>query len=84
MANPVTGTFSATGSSESVAGNKVAIMADFAGTATVNVQWFMNGDWRTIQSFTADFNEVYEGPSVPVRLNCSAHTNNVVYELHAY
>jgi hypothetical protein len=83
---PVTGTFSGTGNSESIAagraGGIIAIDATFAGTATVNVQWLVDGtNWRTIEVFTGSFQKVYDTGFIPVRLNCSAHTNNVTYAL---
>ena len=82
MATPVTGTFSATGNSESVVGRAVAIDATFAGTATINVQWLVDGtNWRTIESFTESFQIVVEAPGIPIRLNCSAYTDNVAYAL---
>lgn len=78
----VSGTFSGTGSSDQIVGGEIAIHAQFAGTATVNVQWLPDGtNWRTIEAFTATFSRVYDGCGIPLRLNCSAHTDNVTYVL---
>lgn len=82
MADIVTGTFSGTGSSPEVAAGRVAIDATFAGTATVNVQWQVDGtNWRTMETYTASFQAIVDSMGIPVRLNCSAHTNNVTYAL---
>lgn len=80
----VTGTFSGTGSSAAIVGNSVFIDMTFAGTATVNVQWMVDGsNWRTIDSYTASDQIVVASGGMPVRLNCSAHTNNVTYAMAA-
>lgn len=84
MAIDVTGTFSGTGSSNSLTASRAAIHLTFAGTATVNLQWQLDGvNWRTIGSYTATTSDglLYEGPRVPLRLNCSAHTDDVEYEI---
>lgn len=78
----VSGTFSGTGSSNAIVGKVVCIDMTFAGTATVNVQWLVDGsNWRTIDSYTASDQIVVEANGIPVRLNCSAHTNNVTYAM---
>ena len=78
----VTGTFSGTGNSAVVVSGKVYIDLTFAGTATVNVQWQLDGtNWRTIDSYTASDQIVVESGGIPVRLNCSAHTNDVTYAI---
>ena len=82
----VTGTFSGTGNSAAIVGGPVAIDLVFAGTATVNVQWNVDGKgttWSTIDSYTASDQIVVDAGGVPVRLNCSAHTNNVTYSMSA-
>jgi hypothetical protein len=38
-------------------------------------------NWRTVESYTATFQTLFDAPGIPVRLNCSAHTNNVTYAL---
>lgn len=82
MATPVTGTFSGTGNSGEVRSKQCAFDLTFAGTATVNIQWQLDGtNWRTLESLTATDQYVYDGPRVPLRLNCSAHTDNVVYAI---
>lgn len=54
----------------------------FAGTATVNLQWQVDGtNWRTIESYTSSTQKVFEAARVPLRLNCSAHTNDVTYAM---
>lgn len=83
MATTVSGTFEATGDSAACDGGKpIAIDATFAGAATVNVQWQIEDEWRTLETFTASFQKVYEAPGfIPVRLNCSAYTDDVTYVL---
>ncbi len=78
----VTGTFSGTGNSDAVVSGKVYIDMTFAGTATINVQWLLDGtNWRTIDSYTASDQIVVEAGGIPVRLNCSAYTNDVTYAI---
>ena len=75
-------TFSGTGSSAVIVGKQVMIDMTFAGTATVNVQWAVDGtNFRTVESYTASDQVTIESNGVPVRLNCSAHTNNVTYAM---
>jgi hypothetical protein len=82
----ITGTFSGTGNSDAVSCHSAVIDLTFAGTATVNVQWQVDGtNWRTIEAKTASSQIVFEpGVHVPLRLNCSAHTNNVSYSIRTY
>ena len=82
----VSGTFAATGSSDVVSCHTAVIDLTFAGTATVNVQWQVDGtNWRTIEAKTASSQIVFEpGVHVPLRLNCSAHTNDVTYSIRTY
>lgn len=78
----VTGTFSGTGQSDPIIGRAIDIAMDFAGTASVDVERRMpSGSWIKIETaITADYNEVAEYPgNVAIRLNCTAHTNNVEY-----
>jgi hypothetical protein len=82
MATPKTGTFTGTGNSAVVISNQCAFDLAFAGAATVNIQWQLDGtNWRTLESLTATGQYVYDGPRVPLRLNCSAYTNDVVYAI---
>lgn len=78
----VQGTFTATGQSTPIVGRKIDIALDFAGTASIDIERQMHdGDWIKIESdIAADYNEVAELPAnVALRLNCTAHTNNVDY-----
>jgi hypothetical protein len=83
MANPVSGTFSDTGQSSVIVGRKIDVAMDFAGTATVTVERQMpNGSWITHASKTADYSDTLSfAANTAVRLNCTAHTDNVVYLL---
>lgn len=80
----VTGTFSATGNSSSIViPGKGRLILTFAGTATVNLQeeypvstWTNTGD-----TWTASTSVIIDGGNRNLRLNCSAHTNNVVYRI---
>ena len=84
MSTPITGTFSGTGSSAAIVAKEVRVDMTFAGTATVNVQWMLDGtNWRTINSYTASDQVVVDAGGFPVRLNCSAHTDDVAYTLAA-
>lgn len=80
----VTGTFSGTGSSTPVAGTKISIKMDFAGTASVDIEELgHDGGWVKAETgITADSSQVFDRPTIStVRLTCTAHTNNVVYSL---
>lgn len=59
--------------------NKCIIDLDFAGTATVELQWKVDGvNWKTYASYTADAHIIFEpNVAVPIRLNCTAYTNDV-------
>ena len=84
MATTVTGTFEDTGNSAAIVSSGIAIDLTFAGAATVNVQWQLDGtNWTTVETFTDSDKKVYEGPRAPYRLNCSAHTDNVTYVMRA-
>lgn len=82
----INGTFSAAGQSATIVGRQIAIRMDFAGTASVDIEvqmpsgaWIKNPDGTAI---TADYDEVYDrGVVTALRLNCTAHTNNVEYSL---
>ena len=82
----ISGTFSATGSSAAVSCHRAVIDLTFAGTATVNVQWAVDGStFTTVDAYTASDQIVFDpGVHVPMRLNCSAHTDNVVYTIRTY
>lgn len=78
----VSGTFSATGQSTAIVGRVIDVAMDFAGTASVDVERQMpSGAWIKIETaITADYSKVAEFPgSIALRLNCTAHTNNVEY-----
>lgn len=78
------GTFSATGQSAEVKANFMDIMMDFAGTASVDVEiQMLSGAWIKIETgIVADYHKVFSSASGQnLRLNCTAHTNNVEYEI---
>lgn len=80
----VKATFSGTGQSSVITGRKIDIAMNFAGTASVDVERLMeDGNYIKIETgITADYNKVAEFPAnTSLRLNCTAHTNNVVYEM---
>jgi hypothetical protein len=79
----IAGSFTATGNSDGVSCNKAIIDVTHSGTATVNLQWQVDGtNWRTIEAYTASTQKVFESNvSVPIRLNCSAYTNSVAYAI---
>ena len=80
----VTGTFSGTGQSSSASGKFIRIQMDFAGTASVDIEAKgHDGNWVKVETgITSDYVKIYDDPLVAeVRLNCTAHTNNVVYSL---
>lgn len=84
MASPtVSGTFSGTGQSSAVEGRKIAVLMDFAGTASVDIEVLgHDGNYVKYKTVTADHYELLDnllGHSW--RLNCTAHTDNVVYSL---
>lgn len=82
MAILVSGTFADTGDSDPITAETVNIDLTFVGTATVNLQWKVDGtNWRTVESYTASDQIVFEAARVPIRLNCSAHTDNVSYAM---
>jgi hypothetical protein len=58
---------------------------DFAGTASVDIEVRgHDGNWIKKSTVTADHHSVIEDPTVvEVRLNATAHTDNVVYSLTA-
>lgn len=79
----ISGTFAGTGVSAGMAAPTITIQMDFAGTASVDVQSQMpSGAWITVETVTADYHKVFDqGGGVPIRLSCTAHTNNVEYSL---
>jgi hypothetical protein len=80
----VTGTFSSAPTTSSEISCSYAIIdLTFAGTATVNLQWAVDGaNFRTVETYTSSTQKVFEsGVNVPIRLQCSAHTNNVTYAI---
>lgn len=82
MAQSTTGTFTETGQSAIVTARAGTIIhMDFAGTATVQIQVRnqTNGAWMTVETATADYYKRWDAAGATIRLNCSAHTDNVVY-----
>lgn len=79
----ISGTFSATGTSEVLSCRKAIIDVTHAGTATVALQWQADGtNWRTIESYTSSTQKAFDaGVVVPIRLNCTAYTNDVTYAI---
>lgn len=78
------GTFESTGQSGTVKGGKVLMALDFAGTATVALQYQMpSGAWVTVEEYTADAVKLFDAECSMsnLRLNCTAHTNDVEYSL---
>lgn len=83
----VTGTFTGTGTSDWIEGKYVTIKMDFAGSASVDVETKME-DGTVVKTadtaVTADFYKTIEDPLIAsIRLNCTAHTDNVVYEMRS-
>lgn len=82
--NSVSGTFADTGQSDTCFGRHILIKMDFAGTASVDVEGAIGSNWIKLATVTADYWEVYEAPVMTeLRLNCTAHTDNVVYQMQA-
>jgi hypothetical protein len=83
----VNGTFTTTGQSPVINGRFIGIRMDFAGTASVDIEVQMpSGAWIKSQTaITADSDQVYDrgGVNTALRLNCTAHTNNVEYWLES-
>lgn len=79
----ISGTFTGTGASAGVPCSKAIIDLTFAGTATVALQWRVDGsNWRTVNSYTASTQIVFDPEvHVEIRLNCTAYTNNVDYAI---
>lgn len=80
----VSGTFTATGASASIKGKKLDARLRFAGTATVQLQSKMpSGDWMVEEdNITADYHKVVDIASfIEYRFNCTAHTNDVEYNI---
>ncbi|MBW3099222.1 hypothetical protein [Pseudohoeflea coraliihabitans] len=81
----VNGTFSGTGQSDTMTATKITVKLNFAGTASVDIEAQMHDDsWIKIMTgITADYLETFDPGGIPetIRLNCTAHTDNVVYEL---
>lgn len=78
----VSGTFAGISQSATIIGRKIDIAMRFTGVATVKIERQMpGGTWMQIGTdVTANYNEVAEFPAnVAIRLNCTAHTNNVEY-----
>ena len=80
-----TGTFTATGQSETIAMSKGGLIAmRFAGTATVAIELLMpSGAWATVETVTADYFKVWDAEGAIVRLNCTAYTDDVEFSINA-
>lgn len=89
MARKTTGTFEATGNSSIVTGFGVSYSMTHAGTATVNLQFYDDtaAAWvtRTAHTGSTTSNPIIVNDVVrrQWRLNCSAHTDDVTYDLRA-
>lgn len=86
MADPtVKGTFTTETTSATLNDKYIRILLDFAGTASVSLEvQGHDGDWvRDAEyTYTADRATVYYNLAEDnVRLNCTAHTNDVVYSM---
>lgn len=83
--NIVEGTFSGTGTSDPCNGKEFTIEMDFAGTASVDVEMHAGAGWVKVETaITANAMRNIKNPTrCQVRLNCTAHTNNVVYKIVA-
>lgn len=83
MSGRISGVFSGTGQSDTWVSGSALVIMSFAGTATVSVEAYdpVNANWVIIGSaFTATTVTKYDGyGSAELRLNCSAHTNDVDY-----
>jgi len=85
----VTGSFTGTGSSQTLPGNSegsAGLTLSGFGVGTVNLQWSFDGGttWTTLAAYTADADKVVRMPSdnILYRLNCSAYTSGtIVYGL---
>ena len=80
MANPITGTFSATGASASAARqDDFSISLEGFGTATVQLQksYDEGATWKVVKSYTADVEELAYEPEggIKYRLECTAWTS---------
>lgn len=80
----ISGTFSGTGTSDTWTAQKACVVLSFAGTATVSIDVHQAGStWVVAESFTASDVFYWEPKaSVPARLNCSAHTDNVAFTVY--
>ena len=89
MPRKANGTFEATGQSSIVSGVGVAYTMTFAGTATVVLQYYddVAAAWVTSRSHTATTtnnpNVISDVVRRQWRLNCTAHTDDVDYDLRA-
>jgi hypothetical protein len=82
----VSGTFTGTGQSDDIViGRNGRVRLEFAGAATVVVEDYSEAaaDFVPLAggTFTSSVSMNVDGGNRRVRLNCTAHTNNVVYEL---
>lgn len=78
------GTLTGVGTTPIEYGNYMDIMLMFDGTASVDVEVQMpQGDWLKIDvGITSDYHKIFSSASgQKVRLNCTAHTDDVKYAL---
>ena len=76
------GTFTTTTQSPEVSCSKCAIDLTFVGVGGVDVQWKVDGvNWRTIESYTASGQYVYDGVGVSFRLDCTDATADVAWAI---
>ena len=79
----VSGTFTGTGVSAETGLRTGHLSLSFAGAATIAFQWTLDGtNWRTVESFTSSAEKVIDlAYNTKVRLECTAHTNDVTYNI---
>ncbi len=82
---PVSSSFTGTGTSTVVTCRNASISLVFAGTATVQLQRSFDGGttWKDVVTKTATEDFEYSGEAiVKIRLNCTAHTDDVTYAIY--
>lgn len=68
--------FTATGVSERKAMRSGAISIAGTFSGTVAVQRYMNGDWRTLQTYTAPAEDTFDnGVECEMRVTCTAYSS---------
>ncbi len=82
MPEPVTGTFSDTGSSAQIIADFLAMDLGFAGVASVNIERKIDGvNWRLAETHTESISLNVETKGFPIRLTCTEHTDDVAYSM---